>query len=85
MERAASTPRAAITPEAHEALVALFRALGWTGQRGAAFSPGLEQLGQVAIGAFAETAWLLEIAHEVAIGGDLEELLALTPMPRMAE
>ena len=85
MERAASTPRAAITPEAHAALVALFQALGWTGQRGAAFSPGLEALGQTASGAFAETVWLIEIAAQVAAGGDLEELLALTPMPWMAE
>ena len=64
----------AISDEAHAALVQLFNELGWTGQRGEAFSPGIEQLGQVAIGAMPELIAALTIAHQCSIGGDWDEL-----------
>lgn len=83
----ANTPNRLIrlTDDQRDALESLAASLNISGQRGATLNPIIAHIADIAIAAPAELAWLLEIAYQVAIGGDLAELIELTPLPAAKE
>jgi hypothetical protein len=63
------------------AMTTMAERLDISGQRGSRRSAMYQHLGDIFDSAAIETAWLLEIAAQVAAGGDLAELIELTPLP----